>query len=49
MAAKATVEGAEVLIRVPEELILSSAKAAQEPLLSEVFKDKFFLSENQSW
>lgn len=29
MVAKDTVEGAEVLIRVPEDLILSSAKAAQ--------------------
>ena len=34
MSAKEKIGPEEVLIRVPEELILSSAKAAQEPLLA---------------
>jgi hypothetical protein len=37
------------LIRVPENLILSSPKAASEMMLSEVFKDPFFTGEDQSW
>jgi hypothetical protein len=40
--------GGEVLIRVPEELILSADKARLEPQLADVFNERFFYYENSS-
>lgn len=43
MAAKEDIVGGEVLIRVPEELILSCVRIVDQPLLREVIKDKYFV------
>ena len=40
MAAKENIKGGEVLIRVPEELVLSADKAYQDPELNSYF-DKY--------
>lgn len=49
MAAEQLITEGEVLIRVPEELVLSSAKALREERLAAVFQDKFFINESQTW
>jgi hypothetical protein len=42
MAVKEIVNEGEVLIRVPEEVVLSSAKAFEEPALTEIFRTESF-------
>jgi hypothetical protein len=49
MSVTQPVAGGEVLIRIPEELILSSCKAVNEPELAEAFQDEFFLNETETW
>lgn len=49
MAADQLITEGEVLIRVPEELVLSSAKALREEQLAAAFQDKFFINESQTW
>jgi hypothetical protein len=45
MATKELICENEILIRVPESIILSTVKALHEPELASVFKDNFFLNE----
>jgi hypothetical protein len=49
MAVKDTVGAGEVLIRVPEELIMSTAKAFIEPELHDIFKNEPFFKAMEEW
>ena len=48
MATRQKIKGGEVLIRVPQDLILSADKAYSEPALTEVFKERFFIQEKDN-
>jgi hypothetical protein len=49
MAANELISEGEVLIRVPEELIISSAKVLEETQLSLAFQHAFFINEFATW
>ena len=47
VACREEVKAGEVLIRVPEKLILSAAKAFEEPLLRPIFEKEEFFRDGQ--
>jgi hypothetical protein len=49
VAAKSEVKGGEVLIRIPEELIMSAAKAFEDPQLKGIFSKEVYFRDGRDF